>query len=94
MRHTEESELAGQVFKLTGVKHNVEGDGPHEFEVIDWWDRLTGKSWMFSDNNPAALWYAMRGAMKEPPTPLDDEVLYGHLQPSGLGILVHISEIP
>lgn len=60
-----------------------------EFSVEDWWDRLTGGSWMFADDDPAALNYAMRSAGG---LPLDNEVLYGKTK-DGLGHLVHAPEI-
>lgn len=60
-----------------------------EFQVEDYWDRITGGSWMDAEGNPAALVYAMRSAFAGLPT--DDEVLYGKAK--GLGVLVHVSEI-
>lgn len=66
------------------------GAGPHEFTVENWWDVLTGNSWMASDGNPAALIYGMRSAMAR--LPLDDEVIYGKID--GFGVLVHASELP
>jgi hypothetical protein len=61
-----------------------------EFRIEDYWDTLTGKSWMYSDGNPAALKYAMRSGMSG--LPLDNEVVYGKI--GAFGHLVHISEIP
>lgn len=68
----------------------VDGSVIEAFRIEDWWDRLTGTSWMFSDGNPAAMIYAMRSAGG---LPLDDEVVYGKDIMSGLGHLVHVSEI-
>jgi hypothetical protein len=93
MIHTQSSELAGKTVK---IKENVTHPqyptfGGSEFRVEDWWDRVSGKSWMYSNGNPACLFYAMRSAMQNPILPNDDEVLYGKV---GLfGSLVHISEI-
>ena len=53
------------------------------------WHVLTGKSWMFSDGNPAALQYAIRSGVSGLPT--DDKVHYVHIGP--FGHLVHESEI-
>ena len=59
------------------------------YEIEDWWDHLTGKSWMFSDGNPACLEYAMRSGFEGLPT--DDRVLYGKIGP--FGKLMHISQL-
>lgn len=60
-----------------------------EFVVEDWWDHLTGKSWMFTFGNPAVNQYARRSGLAELPT--DDDVIYGKI--GHLGYLVHASEI-
>lgn len=81
MIHKEKSNLAGKKVTLKdGVKITIE----------DWWDRLTQKSWMDMNGNPACLKYAIRSASLN--LPIDNEVLYGHTE-DGLGNLVHISEI-
>jgi hypothetical protein len=60
-----------------------------EYRVEGLWHELTGKSWMFSDGNPACLKYALRGVNDDLPN--DDNVYYGKI---GLfGELIHISEI-
>ena len=91
--HTQSSELAGKIVKIKkDVTHpQVPGFGGSEYRVEDWWDKLTGKSWMDSDGNPACLIYAMRTGMSNNHIPTDDEVLYGKVGP--FGHLVHISEI-
>lgn len=92
MIHEEPAPQSGKAYKVS-VHHNTLGEGEFVFYVEDWWDRLTGKSWKWSDSNPAALWFAMRTGMKGT-VPTDDEVLYGHLQsPGGLGMLIHVSEL-
>lgn len=63
------------------------GNGSEPFEIEDWWDRVSGSSWMFAEGNPACLAYAFRTAGT---TPIDDEVVYGK---AGLGHLVHVTEI-
>lgn len=53
------------------------------------WKEITGKSWMFSDGNPACLQYAIRSAKDDLPT--DDKVYYGKI--GALGHLIHESEL-
>jgi hypothetical protein len=53
------------------------------------WIEVSGRSWMTSDGNPAALKYAVRSAVAGLPT--DDDVYYVKI--GGLGHLVHGSEI-
>ncbi len=61
-----------------------------EYWVEDWWENVSGNSWMFADGNPACMKYAMRaGAVDNLPT--DDDVLYGKI--GSLGELIHISEV-
>lgn len=61
----------------------------HEAEVEDYWDTLTGRSWMFAEGNPAALIYGLRSGLNNLPT--DDNVLYVKI--GAFGHLVHISEV-
>jgi hypothetical protein len=63
--------------------------GTYEVEIEDYWDKLTGKSWMNSAGNPAAIIYAMRSGLGS--LPIDDNVLYVKL--GGIGVLVHTSEV-
>lgn len=53
------------------------------------WHEIMGKSWMFTNGNPACLMYAIRSTKDNLPT--DDKVYYGKI--NGLGYLVHESEI-
>lgn len=53
------------------------------------WKDIFGKSWMFSEYNPACLQYAIRAAADGLPT--DDNVYYGKI--GAFGHLVHGSEI-
>lgn len=76
MIHNEPFDRAGEECTLTnGTTVRIE----------DWWDRVYGGSWMYAQNNFAALDYAMRSATEK--LPLDNEVVYGQ------GQLIHISEI-
>lgn len=55
----------------------------------DWWDRVSGGSWMHADGNPAAMIYGLRAAMSS--LPLDDEVVYVKI--NSMGHLLHVSEL-
>lgn len=61
-----------------------------EILIEDWWQNVSGKSWMSSDGNPACLQYAIRTVLHNK-VPLDNEVLYGMI--GELGHLVHITEL-
>ena len=94
MAHSQKHPLAGQTAQVqfAGNGHpQISGSskGPVEFVVEDWWDHMTGRSWMFSDGNPAAMVYALRSGLAGLPT--DDEVVYGKVGP--FGHLVHVSEL-
>ena len=78
--HPEPHPRAGETVTLT------DGD---QFHVEDYWDRVSGGSWMHAVGNPACLKYAVHSAKKS--LPIDNEVLYGKI--GGLGYLVHVSEI-
>ncbi len=65
------------------------GHGPTEFHCEDWWDRVSGTSWMTTQGNPAAINYAIRTARQA--LPLDDNVVYGKI--GRFGHLVHVTEI-
>lgn len=86
--HTESHPLAGKTVTVTTSQHPQIGPGPHQFKVEDWWDKLTGGSWMFANGNPAATIYALRAGMSA--LPIDDKVVYGKI--GHLGHLVHDSE--
>jgi hypothetical protein len=59
------------------------------FRIEDTWKNITGKSWMISDGNLAAMGYGIRSAVGG--LPMNDDVWYGKY--NGLGYLVHESEI-
>ena len=76
--------------KKSIVDPDVAGFGGSKFQVIDWWDRVDGKSWMICHDNPECTAYNMRiGTSKN--VPIDDEVLYGRVGVSTH--LVHMREI-
>ncbi len=80
----EASPLAGKTVK---IKADVRHLGGAEYHVEDWWQNVSGRSWMDAQS-PAAWAYAARTAAT---VPIDNEVLYGKV--NGLGHLVHVSEI-
>ncbi len=80
----ETSPLAGRTVK---IKDEAAVLGGQEYRVEDWWQNVSGGSWMDS-GSPAAWAYAARTAGS---TPIDNEVLYGKV--GSLGHLVHVSEI-
>jgi len=92
-KHNESSEHAGNVVRIrSDATHpQVPDFGGSEFRVKDWWDRVTGGSWMFAKGNPAAIVYAMRSSFQSYDIPIDDEVLYGKI--GSFGHLVHATEI-
>jgi len=92
--HIEKSNLAGKEVKIkTSVTHPQNANfGGSSFRVEDWWDYLTGGSWMNASGNPACIVYGIRIAFTKELVPLDDDVLYGHTL-DGFGHLVHINEI-
>lgn len=79
--HAGPFEGAGQTFEWKG----------HVFVAEDWWDRVYGKSWAWSQGVPAAQSYAMRYADIDAGIPTDDEVVYGHVEQ--ICHLVHVSEL-
>lgn len=69
--------VQGQV--VPGAHYRVEGN----------WKEMTGKSWMDSDGNFAAMHYALRAGQTG--LPWDDNVVYGKI--GSLGHLVHVNEL-
>lgn len=91
--HPDPHPLAGATVLIASHPDAVEPAdvlaGPVEYRIEDYWDRITGGSWMTAQGNPAALKYAIRGAMQGLPT--DNEVVYGKVGP--FGHLIHVSEL-
>lgn len=86
-------DLRGQTVRIKDhVTHvQVPHFGGSDFVVEDYWDTMTGGSWMNANGNPACLVYAMRTGFSEHRVPIDNEVLYGKV--GAFGHLVHVSEI-
>ncbi|MFC9432785.1 hypothetical protein [Nocardia sp. NPDC057030] len=82
--HRDPAPMAGAV-----VRADI-GRGPESLRIEDWWDRVSGGSWMFADGNPAALKYAIRSGLAG--LPIDNDVVYGK-DDSGFGQLIHVSEV-
>ncbi len=90
MRHAFAHPLAGKTvqLKLKGTHPHIEEPNP-TLRIEDWWDRVSGGSWMKATGNPAAMMYGIRSGMNGLPT--DDEVVYGKV--GSRGHLIHVSEI-
>lgn len=89
--HDESHPLAGKTVILNSNTKDTTGEvlPGVEYQIEEYWDKLTGKSWMHSDGNPAAMKYAIRAGFTG--LPVDDEVVYGKI--GSLGHLVHVSEL-
>jgi hypothetical protein len=84
--------LAGQTVQLNDTakdpaQHAVVPGASYRLE--DWWDRVSGQSWMDCIGNPAASHYALRAGVSD--LPADNNVVYGKIGPRGH--LVHASEL-
>lgn len=86
--HNEPHKLAGKTVKILD---SVPDFGGREYRVEDYWDRVSGKSWMFSTGNPACIQYAIRTGFLPDKVPLDNEVLYGKI--GSFGHLFHVTEV-
>jgi hypothetical protein len=84
MKHSDPHPLAGKTVKIA-----VGAFAGSDYRLEDWWDHLTGKSWMYSDGNPAAMEYAIRSGLEA--LPLDDDVVYGKI--GAYGQLIHVSQL-
>lgn len=95
MTHTDQHQLAGQTVTLPSHPDDPIGSEPAEYIVEDWYDRLTGGSWMTAQGNPAALKFALRTGLDVglhgQRVPTDDEVVYGHID--GMGHIIHDAEL-
>lgn len=59
------------------------------FKVQDYWDRLTGLSWIIARGNSTCLDYGRR--VDKENLPMDNEVLFGHIGHRSL--LMHVSDL-
>ncbi len=60
------------------------------FTIADWAGRYLRAPWGEATGNPTAMQYGLR-LIRTTGVPLDDEVVYGHI--NGVGHLVHVTEI-
>ena len=74
--------------QMTELLEEVSGK---EFVIEGLWKEITGKSWMFTDHNPACMKYAFRTGFMGKLIPTDDDVYYGKI--GAFGHLIHISEL-
>jgi hypothetical protein len=84
--HTQPHPLAGKtVIVAAGAFTGL------EYRLEDWWDHLTGKTWLQSASagNPAALEYVGRAGVEN--VPPDYEVVYGKI--GAYGKLIHVSQL-
>ena len=86
MIHKTQSPLAG---KIVTIKFGVKDIGGRKIEIEDWWDKVSGYSWMMGKGNPACSNYAVHVGTTGLPT--NNEVVSGKID--NLGYLVHINEI-
>ena len=86
MIHQQPHPLAG---KTVRIKDDAPDFAGMQYHIEDYWDRISEKSWMFSDGNMACMDYAMRAGFNN--LPIDNEVVYGKI--NGLGKLIHVSQL-
>lgn len=95
MIHEKKHNLAGQTVRIKeDVRHPQYKIGGKEFVVEDWWDRVSGSSWMDDATSAwVAVVYAIRTGMEGLPDDGvgADEVVYGKVD--GMGHLIHESEL-
>lgn len=93
----EKFEFAGKTVKVKdGVGKSLynENMSGADYVIEDWWENVNGKSWMFSDGNPAALEYAVRIAAygENNSVPIfSNDVVYGKI--GMFGHLFHVNEL-
>lgn len=81
-------QFAGQTVK---VKAEIQKFGGADFRIEDYWENVSGMSWMNSNGNPAAMLYAIRTGSQDFHVPIDNEVVYGKI--GGMGYLFHVTEL-
>lgn len=91
--HTDSHPLAGQsaTLKTAVSDRGITYPAGTSVLVEDWWDVVTGSSWMWANGNYAAMNYGIRSGLSTPQLPMDDEVVYVKIE--GLGYIIHESEL-
>ena len=84
MAHSEPHSRAGDTITIRQGEF-----AGQEYRIEDWWDRVSGESWMRQRGNPGCLDYAVRSGIEGCPS--DDEVLYGKI--GSMGKLIHESQL-
>lgn len=88
--HEEPHPQAGQeVTVQLRVSPEAQAMLPMTATITDYWDRIYGKSWMFSEGIPMALDYALRSGNNG--LPIDDDVV--SVKINGRDELVHVTEL-
>lgn len=82
--HADPHPLAGKNVTIASGKFKGE-----KYHIEDYWDRVAGASWKCMVGNAACMEYAWRANSEL--VPLDNEVLYGKIDP--FGKLIHVSQI-
>lgn len=72
-----------------GLKSDPDGLDGQEYHIEDYWQNVSGGTWMTAEGNPACIKYAIRSALAG--LPVDNEVVYGKVGP--FGHLIHVSEL-
>lgn len=83
--------LKTEVIDALKVGHLCRIETGDLYRIEDWWQNVSGKSWMLGlcNDNPACLIYSMRVVVAG--LPYNDEVVYGKI--GSYGHLIHISEL-
>lgn len=84
----EKFRFAGYTVK---IKSEIQEFGGADFTIEDYWQNVSGMSWMNSNRNPAAIMYAIRIGSQDFKVPFNNEVVYGKI--GGMGHLFHVSEL-
>lgn len=77
-------EFAGKSVKIERGLHKGK-----IFQCQDYWDRLTGMSWVIARGNPACLEYGKRA--QDERLPFNNDVLLGRI--GHYTVLIHVSEL-
>ena len=93
----EKFQYAGQTVKTkqgVGTSSFGQDMSGQDFVIEDWWENVSGCSWMNSNGNPAALEYAVRSAFNGENNSVpafDGDVLYGKI--GAFGHIFHVNEL-
>lgn len=97
MKKRETFKYAGKTVKVksdVGINSFGQDMSGADFVIEDWWENVSGMSWMDSKGNPAALEYAVRTGVhgKNNSVPMfSNDVVYGKIGP--FGHIFHVNEL-